>query len=96
MYGRRLRGENDGDGEQGEDSDSSSAHGSLRVRSGYTVQIRKIQGKWQGTGLLRPQYPRRIDPSRPSRRQEGRHGSNDHQQDRRRDERDRVRRSHSI
>jgi hypothetical protein len=37
MGRRRLRDQNGGDDEQGEDSDSSNAHGGLRVRSRYTV-----------------------------------------------------------
>jgi len=43
----RLREQREGSDEQGEDSDSSSAHGGLRVRLTYTVQGGLIPGKWQ-------------------------------------------------
>ncbi len=48
MGRRRLRDQSSGDDEQGDESNSSSAHGGLRVRSGYAVQLGKIRGKWQG------------------------------------------------
>ena len=47
MGRRRLRDQSGGDDEQGEDSDSSSTHGGLRVRSGFTVQGGKVLRGWQ-------------------------------------------------